>query len=68
VSDRASKAPAPALARAVCERMRRRGVIVQPTGDAGNVLKVKPPLCLTAADAELFVAALDRSLPDTAEI
>jgi 4-aminobutyrate aminotransferase-like enzyme len=46
--------------------MRRLGVIVQPTGDAGNVLKVKPPLCLTAEDAAMFVAALDRALTDVA--
>ena len=62
VIDRASKAPDRPLARAVCERMRRLGVVVQPTGDAGNVLKVKPPLCLSAKDAAMFVAALDRAL------
>ena len=66
VTDRASKAPDRALARAVCERMRGLGVIVQPTGDAGNVLKVKPPLCLSAADATMFVTALDRALSDLA--
>jgi 4-aminobutyrate aminotransferase-like enzyme/Ser/Thr protein kinase RdoA (MazF antagonist) len=64
VGDRESKAPARELARAVCERMRRLGVVVQPTGDAGNVLKVKPPLCLNADDAAVFVAALDRALGD----
>jgi 4-aminobutyrate aminotransferase-like enzyme/Ser/Thr protein kinase RdoA (MazF antagonist) len=66
VTDRQSKAPDRPLARAVCERMRRLGVIVQPTGDAGNVLKVKPPLCLSADDAAMFVATLDRALGDTA--
>ncbi len=64
VVDRASRAPDRPLARAVCERMRRLGIIVQPTGDAGNVLKVKPPLCLSADDAALFVAMLDRALTD----
>jgi 4-aminobutyrate aminotransferase-like enzyme len=62
VIDRESKAPDRPLADAVCERMRRLGVVVQPTGDAGNVLKVKPPLCLSATDAAMFVAALDRAL------
>jgi 4-aminobutyrate aminotransferase-like enzyme/Ser/Thr protein kinase RdoA (MazF antagonist) len=66
VCDRESKAPDRALARGVCERIRRLGVVVQPTGDAGNVLKVKPPLCLTAGDAAMFVAALDRALTDIA--
>lgn len=68
VIDRRSKAPDRALARGVCERMRRLGIIVQPTGDAGNVLKVKPPLCLTAEDAAVFVGALDRALTDAAAI
>ena len=30
----------------ICERMRELGVIVQPTGDHENVLKIKPPLCI----------------------
>jgi 4-aminobutyrate aminotransferase-like enzyme len=49
-------------ARWICERMRELGVIVQPTGDHGNVLKVKPPLCITESDADLFVVALDRAM------
>jgi 4-aminobutyrate aminotransferase-like enzyme len=27
-----------------------------------NVLKIKPPMCLTTASAEFFVATLDRVL------
>ncbi|MBA3866719.1 MAG: aminotransferase class III-fold pyridoxal phosphate-dependent enzyme [Solirubrobacterales bacterium] len=66
VRDRASKEPATAKARAVCERVRGLGAIVQPTGDRGNVLKVKPPLCLDAEGAETIVAAIDRGLHDLA--
>jgi 4-aminobutyrate aminotransferase-like enzyme/Ser/Thr protein kinase RdoA (MazF antagonist) len=62
VLDRDTREPAVAQARWICERMRELGVIVQPTGDHGNVLKVKPPLCITESDAELFVVALDRAL------
>jgi 4-aminobutyrate aminotransferase-like enzyme/Ser/Thr protein kinase RdoA (MazF antagonist) len=68
VIDRTSNAPDRARAREVCEEMRRLGIVVQTTGDAGNVLKVKPPLCLTADDAAMFVAALDRALTDVAAI
>ncbi len=68
VLDRATREPAPTQARWVCERMRELGVIVQPTGDHGNVLKVKPPLCITEPDAELFVIALDRALRELATI
>ena len=47
VVDRDTREPAVAQARWICERMRELGVVVQPTGDHGNVLKVKPPLCIT---------------------
>jgi 4-aminobutyrate aminotransferase-like enzyme len=62
VRDRGSLEPARAEAYAICERMRELGVIVQPTGDHENVLKVKPPLCLTADDADFFVETLDSAL------
>ena len=37
-------------------------MIVQPTGDGMNVLKIKPPLCLTEATADYFVDTLDHVL------
>ena len=61
-----TREPAVAQARWICERMRALGVVVQPTGDHGNVLKVKPPLCITESDAEFFVVALDRALRELA--
>ena len=64
VRDRDAKTPAKHEAYAICERMLELGVIVQPTGDHENVLKVKPPLCIDAADADLFVATLDRVLAE----
>jgi 4-aminobutyrate aminotransferase-like enzyme len=62
VRDRATKEPATEEAHAICERMLELGVIVQPTGDFANVLKVKPPLCIGASDADAFVDALDEVL------
>ena len=62
VRDRATKEPATEEAAALCERMLELGVIVQPTGDHANVLKVKPPLCIGARDADGFAGALDRVL------
>ena len=38
------KEPARKEAHALCERLRERGAIVQPTGEGMNVLKLKPPL------------------------
>ncbi len=64
VGDRATRDPAKAIAYAVCERMRQLGVIVQPTGDHENVLKVKPPLCIDAEGADMFADTLDRVLSE----
>jgi 4-aminobutyrate aminotransferase-like enzyme/Ser/Thr protein kinase RdoA (MazF antagonist)/biotin carboxyl carrier protein len=62
VRDRSTREPATEETAAICERMLELGVIVAPTGDHLNVLKIKPPLCLTASSAEFFVATLDEVL------
>ena len=55
-------APATAETAAICNRLLGLGVIMQPTGDHQNVLKIKPPLCIDAAAADFFVAMLDEVL------
>ncbi len=62
VRDRATLEPAVVETAAICERMRELGVIVQPTGDRQNVLKMKPPMCITRESADFFVDQLDRVL------
>jgi 4-aminobutyrate aminotransferase-like enzyme/Ser/Thr protein kinase RdoA (MazF antagonist) len=62
VRDRATKEPASEEALLVSELMKDEGVIVYPTGSATNVLKIKPPLTFTSADADLFTAVLDEVL------
>jgi 4-aminobutyrate aminotransferase-like enzyme len=42
--------------------MRELGVIVQPTGDYENILKIKPPLVISVASADFFVDQLGRVL------
>ena len=42
----------------VCEALLDYGVIVQPTGDHKNVLKIKPPLTIDAHAVDHFVASL----------
>ena len=64
VRDRPGTTPATEQAYAICERMRELGVIVQPTGERMNVLKIKPPLCIPAEDADRFADTLDRVLTD----
>ncbi|MCB0934043.1 MAG: aminotransferase [Mycobacterium sp.] len=62
VRDRSTLEPAVSETAEICERMRELGVIVQPTGDRQNVLKMKPPMCLTREGADFFVEMLDRVL------
>jgi 4-aminobutyrate aminotransferase-like enzyme/Ser/Thr protein kinase RdoA (MazF antagonist) len=64
VRDRATLEPAIEEAEALCERLRERGVIVQPTGDHMNVLKIKPPLCITLEAADFLADRIDEALTD----
>src|SRR3954466_6254555 len=54
--------PAPALTGAVANGMRTRGVLVGPTGRAGNVLKVRPPLAFGDEHIVLVAEALEATL------
>lgn len=62
VRDRTTLEPATEETAAICDRMRQLGVVVQPTGDRQNILKVKPPLCFSVTSADYFVDALDEVL------
>jgi len=64
VNDRETMEPATREAAAICERLRELGVIVLTTSERSNVLKVKPPLCLTAESADFVIAQLDRVLSE----
>jgi alanine-glyoxylate transaminase/(R)-3-amino-2-methylpropionate-pyruvate transaminase len=62
VRDRGTKEPARAETMEVLEACRTMGVLVGKGGLDGNVLRVKPPLCITAADADFALDVLDRAL------
>ncbi|RAG85974.1 aminotransferase [Streptacidiphilus pinicola] len=62
VRDRTTLEPATEETAELCERMLGLGVVVQPTGDHLNVLKIKPPLCIDAEATDFFTATLDRAL------
>jgi len=64
VRDRDTLEPATAETAAICERLRELGVIMQPTSDRMCVLKIKPPLTITTADADFFADTLDRVLTE----
>jgi 4-aminobutyrate aminotransferase-like enzyme len=53
---------APGSAPALINALRERRVLIGAAGRAGDVLKIRPPLCFSAADADLLVAALDDAL------
>jgi 4-aminobutyrate aminotransferase len=56
--------PAPELAAAVLEATKRRGLLVGKGGLHGNVLRIAPPLTLTADEAAEGLAALVASLEE----
>ncbi|WP_170322469.1 aminotransferase family protein [Acrocarpospora macrocephala] len=64
VRNQSTLEPAPDETAAICERLLDLGVIVQPTGDHLNVLKIKPPMCLTPESANFFIDTLTRTLHD----
>jgi 4-aminobutyrate aminotransferase-like enzyme/Ser/Thr protein kinase RdoA (MazF antagonist) len=62
VRDRETLEPATEETAAICDRLLELGVIMQPTGDHQNVLKIKPPLCVRVESVDFFADALDRVL------
>jgi alanine-glyoxylate transaminase/(R)-3-amino-2-methylpropionate-pyruvate transaminase len=63
VIDRKTKEPAKAQTAALVELARERGLLLGKGGLHGNVLRIKPPMCLTKDDADYIVDCLDEVLP-----
>jgi len=62
VRDRATKEPAPEETLEVLEAIREMGVLVGKGGFFGNVLRLKPPLCITEEDANFALDVIDTAL------
>src|SRR5882724_2739517 len=62
VRDRDAKRPAPEIASQLINRLRHRGILVGAAGPYGNTLKIRPPLCFTKDNADMFIAACDEVL------
>ena len=62
VRDRITLEPATEETASICDRLLELGVVMQPTGDFQNVLKIKPPLCISQESADYFVDSLERVL------
>ena len=61
VRDRATREPAKQEAADVLEHTRELGLLIGKGGLDGNVLRIKPPMCITAEDADFAIDVLDRA-------
>jgi len=61
VRDRTTKEPASEAAAEILEHARARGVLIGKGGLFGNVLRIKPPMCITADDVDFTLAVLDEA-------
>ena len=62
VRDRASKTPAKQETLDVMEALREMSILVGKGGLDGNVLRIKPPMCITSADVDYALDAFDVAL------
>lgn len=66
VRDRAARSADREATSRVVNLMRDKGVLLSACGLGHNVLKIRPPLILSAAQADLIVATLDEALSESA--
>ncbi|MGJ8723307.1 MAG: aspartate aminotransferase family protein [Roseibacillus sp.] len=62
VTDRDTKTPATAECAAVWNKCRDLGLLLGKGGLFGNVIRIKPPMCLTMEDADFMVSVIDEAL------
>ncbi len=62
VKDRVSKVPAKEECVHVFEKAKDLGLLIGKGGYFGNVLRIKPPMCITKADANFMLEVLDECL------
>jgi 4-aminobutyrate aminotransferase-like enzyme len=64
VTDRATREPAPALATDLVNGAAERGVLLSTDGPDHNVIKIKPPMVFSDADADRLVETVDAVLTE----
>lgn len=64
VADRETKEPAPHIAMWLVNALRRKNVLISASGPEGHVLKIRPPLPFSLADADFFLQALEDCLKE----
>jgi 4-aminobutyrate aminotransferase-like enzyme len=64
VRDRDTREPAGPETAYITERLKDVGILTGIDGPFRNVLKIKPPMVLTIADADRLIACLDQVLAE----
>ena len=64
VKDRNSKEPAGDECVRVFERSRELGLLIGKSGFYGNVLRIKPPMCVTREDVDFMIQVLDMAFSE----
>ncbi len=62
VTDRVTKAPATEATARLVNGLRERFVLISASGPHANVLKIRPPLVFSRANADLFLATMEEVL------
>ncbi|MGD2086228.1 MAG: aminotransferase class III-fold pyridoxal phosphate-dependent enzyme [Candidatus Aminicenantes bacterium] len=62
VLDRETLEPAKEQAYDIAERMKEQGILISIDGPLYNVIKIKPPLVFTEANADEYIGTLDKIL------
>ena len=64
VNDRTTKEPAAAQTADAVERAKDRGLLLGKGGLYGNVIRIKPPMCITKDDCDFLADCLDACLTE----
>jgi len=62
VKDRQTKEPAAAETADIVEKAKDRGLLLGKGGLYGNVIRIKPPMCIAKADCDFLVDCLDECM------
>ncbi|KAM9794533.1 alanine--glyoxylate aminotransferase 2, mitochondrial isoform 2-T2 [Syngnathus typhle] len=66
VRDKASREPLPAQEMAnIFEDIKNMGILIGKGGLYGQIFRIKPPMCITMADADFFLSVFNKSIQNS---